>query len=379
MILFALVSLALAAEPLVDVTAVVPDVVVDLRYATSDNFMKKQVYPSDARCLLLSRSASQLQKAANVLREKGYRLKVYDCYRPHSVQWELWKIMPKPGYVADPRTGSNHNRGGAVDLTLATSDGGIVEMPSGYDFFGPAAHHTFTGASAAALANRALLRSTMEDAGFTKNPMEWWHYDVPGASKYPLRDEPFTTKRCPVTDAILAETATIAADQRREYLAQWLAEQHVEPGTCSAALDSVSPAEVTVTQGELRLRWQTLSPNEPNCFKTAHASFAGNTESPITLKTPFCFALPREIRLEDVDFDGRLDVRLVGSLSPSHSRRFDEIWLQKKAVTRSERLSSLDDVEVDAATKTLTSRELDAKHQSSRVTWRWVDGTLTRK
>lgn len=189
-----LVALALAAapEPLVEVTSLVPDAVVDLRYATADNFMKKQVYPADARCKLLERSARQLKAAADVLREKGFRLRLYDCYRPHHVQFELWKVMPVPGYVADPKKGSNHNRGGAVDLGLVTLDGKDVEFPSSYDFFGKEAHHAFQGGSKAALANRELLRTTMEAAGFKKNPMEWWHYDLPDASKFPLRDEPFT-------------------------------------------------------------------------------------------------------------------------------------------------------------------------------------------
>jgi D-alanyl-D-alanine dipeptidase len=190
----ALVLLALAAapEPLVEVATVVPDAVVDLRYATADNFMKKQVYPDGARCLLLARSAKLLTAAAEALRAQGFRLRLYDCYRPHSVQYELWKVMPKPGYVADPKTGSNHNRGGAVDLSLVTLDGKDVEMPSGYDFFGRAAHHAFAGGSATARANRDLLRAAMEAAGFKPNPMEWWHYDLPDATKYPLRDEPFT-------------------------------------------------------------------------------------------------------------------------------------------------------------------------------------------
>ncbi|GMU61448.1 MAG: D-alanyl-D-alanine dipeptidase [Myxococcaceae bacterium] len=188
-----LLFLAGVPEPLVEVCARIPDAVVDLRYATPDNFMKKQVYPSGARCLLLERSATLLAKAAGALRTKGFRLKVYDCYRPHSVQYELWKVLPVPGYVADPKKGSNHNRGGAVDLTLVTLDGGAVEMPSSYDFFGKAAHHGFAGASAEATKNRETLREAMEAAGFKKNPMEWWHYDLPGAAKYPLRDEPFTT------------------------------------------------------------------------------------------------------------------------------------------------------------------------------------------
>ncbi len=195
--LSALLALALsqAPEPLVEVRTLIPDAVVDLRYATADNFMKKQVYPDGARCLLLERSAKMLAAAAAVLREKGYRLKLYDCYRPRSVQYELWKVMPVPGYVADPKKGSNHNRGGAVDLGLVTKDGVEVEFPSGYDFFGPAAHHSYTGGSQAARDNRELLRTTMEAAGFKKNRMEWWHYDLPDAAKYPLRDEPFTAAK----------------------------------------------------------------------------------------------------------------------------------------------------------------------------------------
>lgn len=178
-------------EPLVPVLDVIPDAVVDLRYATPDNFMKKQVYPPTARCLLLRRSADMLAKAAATLRAQGFRLKLYDCYRPHSVQWELWKVMPVPGYVADPKKGSNHNRGGAVDLGLVTLDGGAVEMPTPYDDFTKAAHHGYDGGTAASREHREQLRGALEAQGFKRNPMEWWHYDLPDAPKYPLRDEPF--------------------------------------------------------------------------------------------------------------------------------------------------------------------------------------------
>jgi zinc D-Ala-D-Ala dipeptidase len=177
---------------LLEVQARIPDAVVDLRYATPDNFMKKAVYPPEARCLLIQPSLERLEAAASVLRAQGYRLKLYDCYRPHAVQWELWKVLPKPGYVADPKKGSNHNRGGAIDLSLVTLDGGVVEMPSPYDFFGPAAHHGFDAGTAASRANRELLKAAMTGAGFTINPMEWWHYDLPDARRFPLRDEPFT-------------------------------------------------------------------------------------------------------------------------------------------------------------------------------------------
>ncbi|MBN8465106.1 D-alanyl-D-alanine dipeptidase [Corallococcus exiguus] len=177
---------------LVDATTVIPDLVLDLRYATKDNFLKRQVYPDGARCLLLPDSVKRLTQAADALRPQGYRLKVYDCYRPRAVQYEMWKILPKPGYVADPRKGSNHNRGGAVDLTLVTKDGAEVEMPTPFDDFTPAAHHGYTGGTPASREHREVLRKAMEGAGFQRNRMEWWHYDLPGATKLPVLDVPFT-------------------------------------------------------------------------------------------------------------------------------------------------------------------------------------------
>ncbi|ATB50468.1 D-alanyl-D-alanine dipeptidase [Corallococcus macrosporus] len=181
-----------AASPLVDATTVVKDLGVDLRYATADNFLKKKVYPDTARCLLLPESAQRLKKAADVLRAQGYRLKVYDCYRPRAVQYQMWEIMPVPGYVANPRTGSNHNRGGAVDLTLTTLDGKAVEMPTPFDTFTRAAHHGYTGGTEASRKHREILREAMEGAGFKRNRMEWWHYDLPDARKRPVLDVPFS-------------------------------------------------------------------------------------------------------------------------------------------------------------------------------------------
>lgn len=176
------------APELVDIAQRIPDAVLDLRYATENNFLKRKVYPDGARCLLHADAAARLQKAANALREKGFRLRLYDCFRPRSVQWEMWKILPKPGYVADPKKGSNHNRGVAVDVTLADAAGEEVEMPTPFDTFGPAAHHKYAGASKAAKRHREILLRAMEAAGFRRNKMEWWHYDLAGASKYPVRD-----------------------------------------------------------------------------------------------------------------------------------------------------------------------------------------------
>lgn len=196
-VLMVIAGSALAAEEketrvLVDVQKRIPDLVLDLRYATEDNFLERKVYPDDARCLLRPETVERLEKAAKALREQGFRLRVYDCYRPRSVQWEMWKILPKPGYVADPRKGSHHNRGTAVDLTLADKEGRELEMPTGFDTFSKAAHHGYAGASAAAIKHREVLREAMEAAGFKKNRMEWWHYSIPGSGKFPVLDEPLS-------------------------------------------------------------------------------------------------------------------------------------------------------------------------------------------
>jgi D-alanyl-D-alanine dipeptidase len=180
---------ALASATLVDATTVVPDLVLDLRYATENNFLKKKVYPA-ARCLLLPDVAGRLARAQARLREQGLRLKAWDCYRPRSVQWEMWKIFPKEGYVANPRKGSNHNRGAAVDVTVVALDGSSVPVPTEFDTFSERAHAGFTGLDEPTRRNRDALRAAMETEGFRVNPMEWWHFDAPGAPKLPVLDVP---------------------------------------------------------------------------------------------------------------------------------------------------------------------------------------------
>src|ERR1700709_2663524 len=102
----------------------------------------------------------------------------------------MWKLFPHPGYVADPRKGSPHNRGAAVDLTLATKDGHELEMPTPFDTFDVAAHHGYLGASKAAIHNRERLHHAMLEAGFKENRMEWWHYQLPDSGHYPVLDLP---------------------------------------------------------------------------------------------------------------------------------------------------------------------------------------------
>jgi D-alanyl-D-alanine dipeptidase len=202
-----LVALSLATAPasspapaparLVDVAARLPDAVLDIRYATADNLTGRPLYPV-ARCLLRREVAERLVTAAGALRRLGYRLVLLDCYRPLSVQRELWKAMPRRGYVADPATGSHHNRAAAVDLSLADLTGTPVEMPTGYDAFEPRARAWATeGITPSARRHRDDLRSAMTAAGFKVNPVEWWHFDAPGAAALPLLDLPLDSPAGP--------------------------------------------------------------------------------------------------------------------------------------------------------------------------------------
>jgi zinc D-Ala-D-Ala dipeptidase len=187
----ALRLLAAAPAPdLVDAAVTVPGLVVDLRYAGADNFFGRAFYPSAARCLLLRPVAARLTRAAETLARSGYRMKVWDCYRPHAVQWAMWERMPRKGWVADPRAGSHHNRAAAVDVTLVRLDGTAVEMPTPFDTFDRSARHDAPVASAEVRQRRALLREAMEAAGFRINRMEWWHYEAPEAHGAPLLDVP---------------------------------------------------------------------------------------------------------------------------------------------------------------------------------------------
>lgn len=190
-LIFALSGVAEKDVPLVDASTFAADLIVDLRYATAANFLGRAVYPARATCLMLPVTAKKLRAAAESLKPFGLRLKVYDCYRPLSVQWKMWKLVPKPGYVADPRKGSNHNRGAAVDLTLAKTDGSELVMPTSFDTFSEASHQSYRGGSDVSRKNRDLLREKMVDAGFKPNPMEWWHFELPDAANYAVRDQPF--------------------------------------------------------------------------------------------------------------------------------------------------------------------------------------------
>lgn len=182
-----------AASALVDVGALDPDLLLDMRYARPDNFLGRAVYDAP-RCLLVAEAAERLLAAERALRDEGYRLVVWDCYRPRSVQWLMWEILPDPDYVADPRKGSRHNRGAAVDVGLRALDGSAVPLPTDHDDFSPHAHRDFADLPAQAIASRQRLERAMTAQGWLPLPTEWWHFDAPGWERYPLRDEPLSAR-----------------------------------------------------------------------------------------------------------------------------------------------------------------------------------------
>ena len=180
-------------QGLVDVQTVDPSMLVELKYSTTDNFVKQDVYGDLTRAYLQPMVAQKLRRASQWLqvRRPDLRLLIYDAARPQSAQWKLWNALPQYSekqrrtYVADPREGSIHSYGCAVDLTLATADGRALDMGTPYDFFGPKAYPrqeaqmlrsgTLTKLQ---VANRRLLRQAMQAGGFMPIAYEWWHFNA---------------------------------------------------------------------------------------------------------------------------------------------------------------------------------------------------------
>ena len=152
------------------------DFVYELKYATPDNFLKQAVYDC-GECYLRKSTAEALVKANEAFKQLGYRIKLFDCYRPLSVQKKMWKILPGTHYVANPAKGSKHNRGAAVDLTLVDAQGKELNMGTPFDFFGKEAHHTYTEHPKEVLENRKLLKETLDKYNFKSIYSEWWHYE----------------------------------------------------------------------------------------------------------------------------------------------------------------------------------------------------------
>ena len=184
---------ARAEEPqLIDIQNQDPKILTDIRYKTKDNFVGTPLYPQDARVLLRKEAAEALFKVQEALEKRGLGLKIYDGYRPLSVQKIMWAKYPVEGYVANPAKGSNHNRGMAVDLTLVDASGKELAMPSAYDEFSERAHRDYAGGAEEERKNRQILQEAMEKEGFRGITTEWWHFDFKNAKDFPVLDLPFS-------------------------------------------------------------------------------------------------------------------------------------------------------------------------------------------
>jgi zinc D-Ala-D-Ala dipeptidase len=171
---------------LVNVAKINPRIQIDIRYATKNNFTNQIVYPQ-AGCYLKKFVAEKLDKIQQELESQGLGLKIFDAYRPQPYQQRLWNVCPNALYVADPKDGSTHSRGVAVDLTLVNNKTGReVEMPSGFDDFTTKAHRTYNTMTDQAKRNCKLLEDIMVKYDFKPYSAEWWHYTDKSWREHPL-------------------------------------------------------------------------------------------------------------------------------------------------------------------------------------------------
>lgn len=163
-----------------------PDILVDLKYASQDNFTGQTVYEFTTVYLRYG-TVKKLMAVQQDLQELGLGLKIWDGFRPVSAQYRLWEICPDPRYVADPENGfSSHSRGNTVDVTLVYSDGREAVMPTGFDDFTALADRDYSDCSLEAANNAEILEILMEKHGFTGYRREWWHYT--DTDDYPVEE-----------------------------------------------------------------------------------------------------------------------------------------------------------------------------------------------
>jgi D-alanyl-D-alanine dipeptidase len=180
-----------AADVLVDLSKAIPTIVVDLRYATENNFTGQVVYTRYI-CAVHRDLIPALQAIQDELAALGLGLKAFDCFRSLEAQWRFWEILPDERYVSDPRKGGRHTRGTAVDVTLIYLETGEeVVMPTPFDDFTERAWHDNQDATEEQKTNRELLRAIMTKHGFEALATEWWHYDFKGWKDYPVLDVSF--------------------------------------------------------------------------------------------------------------------------------------------------------------------------------------------
>ncbi len=178
-------------KQLVEIKKLIPDIKLEIRYAGKNNFARQAVY-KQARAFARLPVAEALRNVQNDLRKSGLGLKIFDGYRPYSITVKFFEIASDKSFVANPKDGSRHNRGCAIDLTLIVlKTGKELKMPTTYDSFAAEAASDYKDLPANVIQNRELLRSTMEMYGFRVLNNEWWHFDFIGWKNYELMDIPF--------------------------------------------------------------------------------------------------------------------------------------------------------------------------------------------
>lgn len=176
---------------LVEIKKAIPSIVLDIRYATTNNFMQQVMY-KQARAFARKPVVEHLKIIQSTLNKKGYGLKIFDAYRPYAVTLAFWEKASDKNFVANPAKGSKHNRGCAVDLTIVDlKTGKDVPMPTPYDSFAAEASPHFEKLPAGVIKNRNFLIDTMQANGFKVIYNEWWHFDFNGWQDYDLMDIPF--------------------------------------------------------------------------------------------------------------------------------------------------------------------------------------------
>jgi D-alanyl-D-alanine dipeptidase len=158
---------------------------IEIAYATAENFTGRPVYARPG-CYLHADAAALLARAVGLAADIGLRLRIFDAFRPTEAQWVLWNHTPDPDFLADPRRGSPHSRGVAVDLTLIDAAGQALDMGTAFDAFTPRSHHGADGIDAQAARNRHLLLGLMTTAGWDFYRNEWWHYQMFDSRRFPL-------------------------------------------------------------------------------------------------------------------------------------------------------------------------------------------------
>lgn len=173
---------------LIEITELKFNVCIELKYATSDNFTGKPIY-KEAKCYLNEEAAKLLTNAVQIANILKLKIKIYDAFRPKEAQQKLWDHTPDPDFLADPKVGSPHSKGAAIDLTLLNDKNIPLDMGTDFDLFSSLSHHNNQSINSVAFKNRTILLGIMTQAGFDHYKKEWWHYQLFDSKKYPILDD----------------------------------------------------------------------------------------------------------------------------------------------------------------------------------------------